>query len=153
MRGIEITRLQAVSVLKVLSHGRTKPCLILCKDAADTEHEVVVKWRAGMDLKEIGLVCELVASLLADDLDLPIPKPYTVEVEAEFHHAIGNTAVSALAKNSVGLNFGSQKLPPGFSTWAKDKPIPMAMRPLAAEIFAFDVLVQNPDRRRTIPTS
>ena len=124
MRGIEITRLEAVSVLKVLSHGRTKPCLMLCKDADGTEHEAVVKWRAGMELKEIGLVCELVAALLADDLDLPIPKPYTVKVEADFHQAIANTAVSLLAKNSVGLNFGSQKLQPGFSTWAKDKPTP-----------------------------
>jgi hypothetical protein len=124
---------------------------MLCKDTAGAEQEVVVKWRAGMELKETGLVCELVSALLADDLDLPIPKPYTVEVEPDFHKVIGNTAVSALAKNSAGLNFGCQKLPPGFSTWAKDKPIPMVTRPLAAEVFAFDILIQNPDRRRDNP--
>lgn len=59
--------------------------------------------------------------------------------------------VSKLAQASVGLNFGSQKLPPGFTTWAKDKPVPFLLRPLAAEIFAFDVLTQNPDRRQVNP--
>ena len=151
MSAIEIPHLKAASVLKVLSLGRTKPCLMLCNDAAGTEHEVVVKWRAGMELKGTGLVCELVSALLADDLDLPIPKPYIVDVEPGFHKAIGNPEVSKLAQNSAGLNFGCQKLPPGFSTWAKDKPIPMVTRPLAAEIFAFDVLIQNPDRRRDNP--
>ena len=151
MSTIQIPRLCAVSFQRVMSVGRTKPCLMLCKDATGTEHELVVKWRAGPELKETGLVCELVSAMLADDLDLPVPQPYIVEVESDFHKVIGNLEVSKLAQKSVGLNFGCQRLPPGFSTWAKDKPIPMVTRPLAAEIFAFDVLIQNPDRRRENP--
>jgi hypothetical protein len=151
MSAITIPRLHAASVLRVLSVGRTKPCLMLCTDTTGNEHEVVVKWQAGMELKETGLVCELISALVADDLDLPIPKPYLVEVDVDFHKAIGNAAVSKLAQNSAGLNFGCQKLPPGFSTWAKDRAIPMGTRPLAAEVFAFDVLIQNPDRRRDNP--
>jgi len=124
---------------------------MLAHDDAGNEVEVVVKWRAAMELKASGLICELMAALLADDFDLPIPKPYLVEIEQGFHAVIGPPEVSKLAQNSVGLNYGSQKLPPGFSTWAKEKPVPLLLRPTAAEIFAFDVLIQNADRRQVNP--
>jgi hypothetical protein len=104
-----------------------------------------------MDLGASGLICELMGALLADDLDLPVPKPCLVDVEQGFHTVIGTLEVSSLARKSEGLNFGSQKLPPGFSAWAREKPIPLLLRPMAAEIFAFDVLIQNVDRRQTNP--
>ena len=56
MSAITIPRLKVVSVLKVLSHGRTKPCLMLAQDEAGNQVEVVVKWRAAMELKASGLV-------------------------------------------------------------------------------------------------
>ena len=51
----------------------------------------------------------------------------------------GKGEPAAIAKKSAGLNFGCQKLPTGVGTWPKDKPIPVLLCPLAAEIFAFDV--------------
>jgi hypothetical protein len=151
MSAIQVPRLKAASVLKVLSRGRTKPCLILAEDAEGNDLEVVLKWRAAPELKATGLVCEIISPLLAEDLGLPVPKPFLVEVPDGFHTGIGIPEVSKLAQASVGLNFGSQKLPPGFTTWAKDKPIPLLLRPTAAEVFAFDVLTQNPDRRQVNP--
>jgi hypothetical protein len=151
MSAIQIPRVKAALVLKVLSRGRTKPCLTLARDEDGNDVEVVLKWRAGPELKATGLVCELMSSLLAEDLGLPVPKPFLVEVPEGFHTSIATPDVSKLAQASVGLNFGSQKLPPGFTTWAKDKPIPFLLRPMAAEIFAFDVLIQNPDRRQVNP--
>jgi hypothetical protein len=124
---------------------------MLCTNASGNDCEAVIKWRAGMETKETGLICELMAALLAIDLDLPVPKPFIVEVPPKFIIGEGKPELSVIAKKSVGLNFGSQKLPPGVGTWPKDKPIPVLLRPLAAEIFAFDVLIQNPDRRRDNP--
>lgn len=63
----------------------------------------------------------------------------------------GNPELSAIVRKSAGLNFGSQRLPAGVSVWPKDKPIPVLLRPRAAEILAFDALIQNPDRRRDNP--
>lgn len=51
MSAIQILRLQAVSFQRVMSAGRTKPCLMLCKDDTGADYEVVVKMRAGMELK------------------------------------------------------------------------------------------------------
>jgi len=154
MSAIRIRRVRAASVLKVLSFGRTKPCLIVGTDEEGNDVEVVVKWRAGMELKATGLVCELMAALLADDLDLHVPKPFLVEVEEGFLAAITTREVSEVpdfARNSVGLNFGSRWLSPGFHTWPSGKHVPLLLRPDAADIFGFDVLIQNPDRRQDNP--
>ena len=51
MSAIQLPRLQAVSLLRVMSVGRTKPCLMLCKDDTGAAYEVVVAMRAGMDRK------------------------------------------------------------------------------------------------------
>jgi hypothetical protein len=124
---------------------------MLCKDDAGTDHEVVVKMRAGMELKATGLICELMVALMANDFGMPSPRPFLVDLEPGFHLAIRQPEISQLMKNSVGLNFGSQRLPPGVGTWPKDKPVLPRLQPLAAEVFAFDVLTQNPDRRRDNP--
>jgi len=97
------------------------------------------------------LICELMSALLADDLDLPVPKPLIVQVEDGFHRSVTRSDIAAIAEKSVGLNFGSQRVSAGVGTWPKDKAIPVLLRPLAAEIFAFDVLTQNADRRRDNP--
>ncbi len=151
MSAIVVPRVQATLVLHPLASGRTKPCIMLCSDEAGNEVEVVVKWRAGLELKETGLVCELMAALLADDLDLPVPKPFIVEIETGFHRSVTRPEIAKLIEHSIGLNFGSQRLPAGVGTWPKDKAVPVMLRPLAAEILAFDVLTQNPDRRRDNP--
>lgn len=151
MSAIHIPRIQAATMLRPMSTGRTKPCLMLCTDDSGSDCEAVIKWRGGKEMTERGLVCELMTAMLADDLDLPVPKPFIVEVAPNFMVGEGKPELAAIVKKSAGLNFGSQKLPPGVSTWPKDKPIPVALRPLAADIFAFDVLIQNPDRRRDNP--
>jgi len=106
-----LPRLKAVSVIKPLSSGRTKPCLLIAQDEAGVEQEVVIKWRSGPETKDIGGICELISSLLADDFDLPAPKAMLVDVDADFHRAIPWPDISKLAQTSAGLNFASTFLP------------------------------------------
>jgi hypothetical protein len=49
------------------------------------------------------------------------------------------------------LNFGSVYLSGGYKTWPVEKSIPSNLKALATEIFAFDALIQNPDRRSDKP--
>jgi hypothetical protein len=44
------------------------------------------------------------------------------------------------------LNFGSKVITGGFDTWPIGKAVPFNLKQLAAEIFAFDAFIQNPDR-------
>src|SRR5205807_10606206 len=54
-------------------------------------------------------------------------------------------------RNSPGLNFGSVHLGSGFTVWPPHREPYGAQRDQAAEIFAFDTLTQNPDRRAETP--
>lgn len=129
--------------------GRTAPCLLAICRSDGSEVEVVAKFSAGCELGVGGLVSEVVAAELAALLDLPAPTPYLVGVDAQFVELVrmSNATVANQIEQSCPVAFGSEKLPAGFGALPTGKPIPLALRAVAAEIFAFDVLIQNPDRR------
>ena len=136
---------------KPMGSGKTAPSLIGCVGNDGKEIELIVKFGAGCELKQQGLATEVIVALLAADLDLPVPEPFLVTVDAEFVAAIPETdehyrKCKAHARASVGTNFGSKKLPAGFSAYPKEKRLPNALLPVAAEILAFDVFIVNPDR-------
>ena len=131
--------------------GKTAPSLMTCAQEDGRQVELVVKLAGGCEAGIGSLVREAVAALMAADLDLPVPEPFLVQIEADFVATIpGTDDRCRLAKRnaaaSVGWNFGSKKLPPGFSTIPKGRPISQAMMPMAAEILAFDTFIANPDR-------
>jgi hypothetical protein len=95
---------------------------------------------------------ELVAAKLAAHFRILLPEPALVTIEQGLADLVGNIEPSQAAKlqGSVGLNFGTQLLT-GVATWPVDKSIPEPMRQSVAEVFAFDALIQNPDRRYNNP--
>ncbi|HXI70748.1 MAG TPA: HipA family kinase [Verrucomicrobiae bacterium] len=145
-----LPRLKVVSIIKLLSSGRTKPCLVLAQDEDGVECEVVVKWRSGPETKDTGGICELISSLLADDFDLPAPKAMLVDVEPDFHRAVPWPEIAKLVKASAGPNFATKFLP-SMTTWPTGRPVASSLRTRASEIFAFDALIENPDRRINKP--
>lgn len=131
--------------------GKTAPSLVTCARADGRSEELVVKFAGGCEAGIGSLLREAVAALMAADLDLPVPEPFLVQVEADFVATIPEVddryrLAKRNAAASLGWNFGSQKLPPGFATIAKGRPISQAMLPMAAEILAFDTFIANPDR-------
>lgn len=135
-----------------MTNGRTGPFLLECENDAGELVEVVGKF-SGPHLRPEGLMREAFCALLAADLGLPVPACYCVHLEPEFMAALESTRaaeVAALAA-AVPVGFGSAKLPPGFSNWMRDRNIPRAMLQSGAEIYAFDLLIQNPDRRPDNP--
>ena len=141
-----ISTVKAVTFIKVLSSGRTRPCLMLCEDHEGNQIETVVKLRVGKESTTTGLVCELLGSLLADDLDLIVPTPFLVDIDADFHSCIPDATLADRFRKSTGLNFGSRHLGSGYTTWPQERSIPASLVQVAAEIFAFDLMIQNPDR-------
>jgi hypothetical protein len=91
--------------------------------------------------------------MLAADLGLPVPACYCVRIEPDFLSALASThaAAAALLAGAVPVGFGSAKLPPGFAAWMPGRSISRGMQAAAAEIYAFDLLIQNPDRRPDNP--
>lgn len=138
----------AVRFDRRMTTGRTWPCLLTCERANGEEIEVIAKFSAGCDRRVNSLVAEAISAMLAADLGLPIPEPVAVEYDDNFVVLVEmvNMEVAQRLRQSVPIAFGSVKLPPGFSqVFPKLNTEPL--RSNAAEIFAFDALIQNPDRR------
>jgi len=131
--------------------GRTVPCRLSCEADDGDEVEVVAKFSDGCDRKVTALAMEAIAAMLAADLDLPVPEPFLVLLEPEFVAGLPDAEVAARARRSSPVAFGSKHLPPGYTSWPLGKTIPKDAMAMAAEIFAFDALIVNEDRRTTNP--
>jgi hypothetical protein len=147
---MEVLVLTATQFIKPMSTGRNRPLLLGCENSAAEPFEVVVKFR-GKEMDEKAQVAELITAQLADDLGLQSPQPAIVDVPVGFEAIIAEKDLAAVVKGSPGLNYGSVHLGAGFTTWPPGREPYGAQRDQAAEIFAFDTLIQNADRRAVNP--
>jgi hypothetical protein len=132
------------------SHGRTAPSLIEAVDAQGCLHEVVLKiFSAGERGKEAA-TSELICSRLGTRLGLKAPQPFIVELPEGFFQVVQDTNARPRFEAATGQHFGSAYLA-GAPTVAAGREIPAGKRSAAASVFAFDCLVQNPDRREEKP--
>jgi hypothetical protein len=113
--------------------------------------EYVVKFRSNIETGNAGLLRELVGNLLADQLGLDSPEPAIVEIQTDLASAMTDQRVADAIRRSEGSNFGSRFLSGGYYAWPDDKLIAPSIKQAATDIFVFDALIQNPDRRRGKP--
>ncbi len=125
------------------------PGVFICEDANENSvGEFVVKLRHKVDTGNAGMLRELVANLLADELGLVVPEPAIIQLEADLAEAIVEERIAVAAKGSLGLNYGSKNLTGGYVAWPNDKPVPPSLKQAATDVFTFDALIHNPDRPR-----
>ncbi|MBI3853944.1 MAG: hypothetical protein HY298_27270 [Verrucomicrobia bacterium] len=147
---MEVLQLTATQFIKPMSTGRNRPLLLGCENAGGDTFEVVVKFR-GREMDEKAQVAELVTAQLADDLGLHVPQAAVVDVPVGFEMIIAEKELAVMVKGSAGLNFGSVHLGAGFTTWPPGREPYGAQRDQAADVFVFDTLIQNADRRAVNP--
>jgi hypothetical protein len=131
----------------MMTSGRTKPALFGCNAKTGAwAGDFVVKLVGSMDARERGPSSEFISSRLARHFGILHPEPAAVTVAAELaawlsakNHEIASSIVST-------PNFGSRLLTDA-SLWPVGRSLPEAMIPAAAQIFAFDALIGNDDRR------
>ena len=107
----------------------------------------VVKLYGDQLLKERSLAREVFGSLLARVLGLNTPPIAIVRVLPELGARHPDPRVTQRIQRSSGWNFGSQMIQPTFPY----NGVSAGLMQSAAEIFAFDLLIQNPDRRSAKP--
>jgi hypothetical protein len=144
---IGIETLVATTFLKEFDSGSTRPCVFSCEDlSGNPKGEYVAKFRATVRGGNNGLCFEFLAAQISALLDIPSPKPAVIQFDTELAESIEDIAVKDRVERSLGLNFGTEYKTPGYTTWPKGDPIPPPLRQLAAEIVAFEVLIDNADR-------
>ena len=147
-----IPHLHAGSYQRRMTSGRTRPCLFFCEnDQGEMNGEYVVKLRAGIDNPDIGLFSELMGSQLAQFLDIQTPEPAIIIVNPELADIINDSQLEGDIRRSAGNNFGSKVITGGYDTWPIGEAIPPSLKQLACEVFAFDAMIQNPDRKTSNP--
>ena len=146
-----LTKVVASEFSRPATSGRTGPLILICERADGSTVEVMAKFTTGCDQGVINLSREAVAACLAADLGLPIPEAFLVEIPPDFADAVPDAGARAKIKTSSPCAFGSHFMTGQFSTWSSSSTISAIMLPMAAAIFVFDAIIQNPDRRGTNP--
>lgn len=110
---------------------KTKPCRIECEKTDGSLVEVIAKFSEGCERKETALAMEVFAACLAGDLGLPIPKPYIIDVSADFIATVPVASQQQLMAASSRLAFASTHLGTGYRAWTTADTISPAARPEA----------------------
>lgn len=142
-------RVLATVFYQFMKSGRTSPAIMGCTglDYGD-ETEYVVKLKGGCDIGTSQLVREFAAAHLADYFGLSHPQFVLVEIEPDLAGLVARQIPEkgALMEKSVGTNFGTKKMN-GFTIWPVDRMPSASQLEAACDVFSFDLLIRNPDRK------
>lgn len=127
--------------------GRTLPLRVGVEDADGIEHDVILKLSHGPECGVDTLAKEMLGSLLAGDLGLPISEAFFVKIEQAFIDSLPNNSVRSRLQQSLGIGFGSKNAGRQWRKWEGLDKIPKTNIPLALSIIAFDAFCANFDRR------
>lgn len=132
-----------------LPSGTTRPCIVTCILPDGHSDDYVMKLRT--DVRASGLTFEYIAACLAQRLNIETPDPVVIDFPLDVALAQShNRQLCERLLRNVGLNFGTRYLP-GLTTWTPDRRVPMNIAQRAADLIAFDGLIDNTDRRRAKP--
>lgn len=131
---------------RFMNSGRTAPALFSCHDECSETAEYVVKFHGKI---ASGAVSELFACELGKRLGIPVAAGVVVEIDDRLGSAIPDLA--AVLRSGVGPHFGSKHHAGGYAVFSGNYAVPNDLVPVAIDIFAWDMLLQNPDRRKSNP--
>ncbi len=109
----------------------------------------VAKFRgAGQGVK--ALIAEIIAGLLALELELPVPELALIDVPESFGKSEPDPEIQDLLRASHGINFGIRYLDGAFN-FDVSAAGELVSSDLAARIVWFDAFLSNPDRTHRNP--
>ncbi|WP_261536997.1 HipA family kinase [Burkholderia multivorans] len=141
----------ATRFIRQMSTGRTKPFLVECEDADGNVVELIAKCSKGTFEGVKNLAIEAIAAMLGRDLDLPVPRPFVVQLDDDFISSVSDPTIRQFMNDSCRYAFGSEVLPAGHAAWPTGGTVAAALCERAAEIFVFDGIIVNSDRRPENP--
>lgn len=143
---------EALTPGEVLVSGTTRPNVIrgICRQT-QIKSDYVVKFRGAQRMSPEASARELVAAFMAMELDLNIPPPAIINISPQFAEAMRGEPNFVVACNSLGYNFGNEYVKEGYQTLIRGQKIPQELLERLQDLFAFDVLIGNSDRRTEKP--
>lgn len=149
--------LDARRLEKIFKSGRTHPLVIDCekqiqgqKSGSASLHLMVVKARGLPEVSEQSLFCELFGNLLARELGISTPNPALIRLSPNFVDQANQVLASDHIQIQVGIGVGCEYFPQFYPITENGNMKPEEVEQ-ATRIYAYDLLVQNPDRRQDKP--
>lgn len=128
------------------NNGRTAPAIFSCCDEYNETAEYVVKFHGKI---AGGTVSELIACELGKLLGIPVAPGAVVDIDDRLGNAAPELAVAL--RSGAGPHFASKHYAGGYSIFSGHYLVPNDLVPVAIDIFAWDMLLQNPDRQKSNP--
>ena len=153
---------EARQLIDVKPYGRTKPPVVACElvshaggssvtgPVTSVRKRFVLKCQGQTEVRPSSLYNELFASLLARHLGLNSPVPIVVRLSAPFVKSANRNLIDYGYQVESGIGFGSEEVTSGLRPVAMESLTPI-QKQAAAQIYAFDMFVWNPDRRESDP--
>lgn len=131
----------------IFTNGANMPFLIrgFCEETA-SEGEYVLKGKGGERMGNAAFEREILGCYAAWQVGLKAVEPVQVTVPSEFLQVMLGHDNYSLVSRSIGQNYGSV-FRPGMREFVSNQPLSASELEQAKLIFAFDVLIQNTDRR------
>lgn len=145
-RGL-LERIAADEIIRPVTSGRTRPLLMRCGADTNSPVELFCKLSAGCAEGVTNLAREVLAASLAEDVGLPVPTPYLVEISPALSDVVTDRGLASRLRKSSSVGFGSAKVGNQISVWGSGNRITEAMLPVALSALVFDAIIENPDRR------
>lgn len=131
---------------RVLGTGANEPLLMTVIDTTTGQRQdCVVKLRAAERMTTEACVRETLTAFVAMEMDFRVGLPVVVEIDVDFVNSQQGQEWYGRLNRSLGENFGSLFIQ-GQLVNPRMMDIPRRDQPIAADIVAFDTLVQNADR-------
>lgn len=114
--------------------------------------DFVLKYRNEERMNETTCRRELLAAWMAAEMDIAVPEPVIIAVDSNFVASVPREFQAIMTSKALGLNIGSRYIS-GNATFQPKPVLPTDLHQTAARIFAFDLMLQNADRRDEKPNS
>jgi hypothetical protein len=149
-----LPKYEALRFIEILKTGRTRPLIIECDplDSNESKRKIfVVKAFNLPEVDSFGLYCEAIGSLFAQELGVSTPYSAIIEINQDFVNIVNPILKQAGLNLKSGLGFGSEYLGSGLTSPISGSFFNNEEISQAVDIFSFDLLVQNPDRKPDNP--
>ncbi|EKB48130.1 HipA family kinase [Cecembia lonarensis] len=142
----KLPQIEALRGVQILDSGTTLPMIV---DGVDRDFgdrgQFVVKFRNANRMSPKSSARELIAAWIGMELELPVVDPVILHVSPDFVETLVGRDGYKAASQSLGENFGS-RYRPGFQELLAGQKFSNVMEEMAMRIYAFDMLITNPDR-------
>lgn len=146
-----IRRAMAVRFDRKTENGRTEPLRVTVETQDGSEHDAVMKVSNGPECSIESLANEMLGSMLAADLGLPVNEPFLVEIDDAFTNSVPSPTVRSRLQASCKVAFASKNAGKQWRRWQSSDKVAVTQRATALAILAFDGFMANSDRSPTNP--